>query len=453
MWVLLLKPTKKRLGVSLSSPSWLEGLDDAFARLANLHPKKIDLSLGRMRRVLEALGNPQDNLPPVVHIAGTNGKGSTLAMLRALLEGQGKKIHIYTSPHLVRFNERIVVAGKEVEDEMMTAAVIEVERANGNQPLTFFEAMTAAALVVFSQNSADFCLLETGLGGRLDATNVIEKPAVTLISSIDYDHQSFLGESLKEIAAEKAGIIKRNCPVLVAPQRGEVLEVLQGVAQKNQAPFFYAGKHWNTRSRTHARASNNKTDWVYESEKQTTTLPKPALQGEHQLENASLALTAAKALGFTLQPTEMAQALTQCQWRARLQPLTILGRSVYLDGGHNDEAGAVLAKFLAQLGTPSYLICAMRKTKSALGFLAHFKDNLQGFYALDLPQSNAVPGEGAGAYTAAELQQVAADLAIPAHIAEDLAEALAAIPQTTPPPNILIAGSLMLAGDVLKRFF
>lgn len=435
-------------------PSWLEGLDDAFARLAALHPRKIDLSLGRMTRILTALGNPELNLPPVVHIAGTNGKGSTLAFLRSLMEVSGKRVHLYTSPHLVRFNERIVVGGEEISNTRMTAAVREVERANQNEPLTFFEAMTAAALLVFSQEraAADFCLLETGLGGRLDGTNVVPQPAATIISSIDYDHQAFLGDTLAHIAFEKAGIIKAGCPVFVAPQEAEVLKVIKKVAAEKASPLFYCGRDFSFE----AQESEEK-QFIYKegAVAGAKTLPYPCLRGAHQLENASVALFAAHQLGLNLTTAQTSEALKSCRWSARLEKLNLDGVEVYLDGGHNKEAGKMLAQFMKkEKGTrPAVLICAMRATKSARDFLQPFAGVADQLYTLDLPDAAAVPGEGAKAYSAQELQAVAQEFHIKAEATtlESALEKLAHTNTPLPRPLVLIAGSLLLAGDVLKR--
>lgn len=436
----------------MSKNEWLEGWDEAFARLAELHPKKIDLSLGRIERVLTELGNPQANLPPVIHIAGTNGKGSTLAFLASLIEqagGAGKTCHRYTSPHLVRFNERIVVAGSPVSNEVMTAAAIEVEKANGNQPLTFFEAMTATAFLIFSRTKADFCLLETGLGGRLDATNVIPNPVATLISSIDYDHQAFLGDSLPEIAFEKAGIIKPNCPVIVAPQEPEVLDVIKKQATQKQSTLFYYGKDW--------KIDIKENSFLYQDKNNKWDLPLPTLKGEHQIENAGLALFAANLLKVNKNKNEVSSAIVKAHWQARLQKMTLQGREIYLDGGHNNEAGKILAAFIEKEkekekgSRPCYLLCAMRATKSAEGFLMHFTNSIDKLFALPLPDAQAVPGEGAKAYTPGELQAQAEKLNIKSACADSIETALQAIPQS-PKPLILIAGSLLLAGDVLKRF-
>ena len=425
--------------------AWLEGMDDAFARLAALHPKMIDLSLGRLERLLLALGSPERSLPPVVHIAGTNGKGSVAAFLLSLIEASGQTAHVYTSPHLVRFNERIALRGVAIDDARMTACARRVEAANDKHPLTFFEAMTATAFLAFSEAEADFCILETGLGGRLDATNVVPKPLLSVITSIDYDHQAFLGDSLKEIAFEKAGIIKPDCPIILAPQEEEAFNEVKAQAQNKASPLFYAPHHWQTQI--------NQNGFTYKEGDKTYQLPLPSLIGDHQIENAALALFASKWLSLPQDEKFFATGLTNARWHARLEKIKINNREIYLDGGHNNEAGKILAEFLLQekKSRPCYLFCALRATKSAEGFLSHFVDRLDGLFALPLPDGAAVPGEGAKGYSPHELYLKAQALGIKAQEVKTLEEGLEAIP-ANPQPLILVAGSLLLAGDVLKRF-
>ena len=337
-----MKPSSQKLASQQSSyqPSWFDSQDDIFARLAKLHPKKIDLSLGRIERVLAALGHPEKDLPPIIHVAGTNGKGSTIAFLNALAQAMGKTAHIYTSPHLMHFSERIVIGGHPIKNDAMVKAVERVERANQGKALTFFEAMTAAAFLAFRDHQADFCLLETGLGGRLDATNLV-KPKISIITPISYDHQAFLGESLAEIAGEKAGIIKPKTILVSASQPKPAFEVIEKQALSNQAPFFYQGRDWHIKEK-----AGEGFDWSYRDSSLSCDLPAPSLSGDHQYQNASLALFAFRKLNPSITPADIAKALRAVTWRGRLQKITYRGRRMFLDGGHNPSAGQALADFI-----------------------------------------------------------------------------------------------------------
>lgn len=285
--------------------------DVILDRMMALHPKIIDLTLDRMLRLLEALGNPQNNLPPVIHIAGTNGKGSTQAMIRAGLEAAGKTAHAYTSPHLARFHERIRLAGELISEDDLTAVLDECYAANGGESITYFEITTCAALLAFSRTPADFTLLEVGLGGRLDATNVIGAPALSVITPVDFDHQQFLGETLAEIASEKAGIIKRRVPCIVGPQQDAGLEVIEEVAARHMAPLSVYGQHWHA----HREAGR----MIYQDEQGLLDLPLPNLPGLHQVQNAGGAIAALRRLGFDEAACE--GAVTQAHWPARMQRL------------------------------------------------------------------------------------------------------------------------------------
>ena len=437
--------------------NWLDDMPDGFARLSGLHPKKIDLSLGRIERVLAALGHPERALPSVIHVAGTNGKGSVIAFLRALIETAGGKAHIYTSPHLVRFHERIVVAGEEISDEAFAHKVARVEEANAGQPLTFFEAMTAAAFLAFSETRADFCLLETGLGGRLDATNVIASPAMTIITSISYDHQAFLGDHLAQIAAEKAGIIKPNTPLVLAVQVKEAFDVIEARARQCSSRLFYQSRDWHL--------SPCADGFIYQGQNIEFLLPLPALLGMHQMDNAAAAITAMHFLNPEFSEALISESLQKVRWPARLQKIStgLFGidlpceTEIFLDGGHNPAAGEMLANFLRQQKQKSrsdvFLICAMRQTKNMEDFLKHFQNVIDGLYALPLPLHGQVPGEGAGAYDPADIIALAENFGLNAERGENVFDALNKISKQgrtrKAAPLILIAGSLLLAGDVL----
>lgn len=405
-----------------------------------LHPKIIDLTLDRVWRLLATLDHPERRLPPVVHIAGTNGKGSTLAMIRAGLEGAGQTCHAYTSPHLARFHERIRLAGDLISEPDLAALLAECETANGGAPITYFEITTVAALLAFARTPADWTLLEVGLGGRLDATNVIDTPALCVITPVSYDHQQFLGDTLPEIAGEKAGILKRGVTCVVGPQQDAALEVIEDRAARVGAPLRAHGQHWHV-SVEHERL-------VYQDETGLLDLPLPVLPGPHQIENAGMALAALRALG-TGDPEP---ALTKAQWPARMQrlrhgPLVELAPEVelWLDGGHNPAAGLALAATLAGLPErPTYLICGMLKTKDVAGFLRPLAARAKALHAV------SIPGEAA-TLTAAETAAHAAALGLPSLQAANVAAALAQIAAEDPGARVVICGSLYLAGAVLRE--
>ncbi len=407
-----------------------------------LHPKIIDLTLDRMLKLLGALGNPQNNLPPVIHIAGTNGKGSTQAMIRAGLETAGKTVHAYTSPHLARFHERIRLAGELISEEYLTEVLDECYAANGGENITYFEITTCAALLAFSRTPADYTLLEVGLGGRLDATNVIDTPSATVITPVDLDHQQFLGETLSEIAGEKAGIIKRRVPCIVGPQQEAGLEVIEAVAARNMAPLSVYGQHWH--------AYREAGRMVYQDEQGLLDLPLPNLPGLHQVQNAGGAIATLRALGFDNEACE--GAVTNAQWPARMQRLKsgplveAAGEAeLWLDGGHNPAAGYALAAVLGELPkVPTYMICGMLKTKDISGYLRPLAPHVAGLHAV------SIPGEAA-TLSAATTAQFAQGVGMVAVEAADVASALSNIVQKAPQARILICGSLYLAGNILRH--
>ena len=415
--------------------------DLILERMMALHPKIIDLTLDRMLKLLDALGNPQNNLPPVIHIAGTNGKGSTQAMIRAGLETAGKKVHAYTSPHLARFHERIRLAGELITEEYLTQVLDECYAANGGDNITYFEITTCAALLAFSRTPADFTLLEVGRGGRLDATNVIGTPAATVITPVDLDHQQFLGDTLSEIAGEKAGIIKRRVPCIVGPQQDAGLEVIEAVAARNLAPLSVYGQHWHS----HREAGR----MVYQDEQGLLDLPLPNLPGVHQVQNAGGAIATLRALGFDAAACE--GAVTNVQWPARMQRLKhgplveIAGAAeLWLDGGHNPAAGHALATVLDELPkVPTYMVCGMLNTKDISGYLRPLAPHVAELHAV------SIPGEAA-TLPAAVTAQAAQGIGMDAVEAEDVASALRNIVQKAPHARILICGSLYLAGNILR---
>lgn len=415
--------------------------DAILERMMSLHPKHIDLTLDRMWRCLEALGNPQEAIPPAIHVAGTNGKGSVQAMLRAGLEGAGRTVHAYTSPHLARFHERIRIAGELITEDALTELLDEVFEANGGEPITYFEITTAAAFLAFARTEADWTLLEVGLGGRLDATNVMT-PRLSIITAVDYDHQQFLGETLTEIAGEKAGIIKRGVPVVVAPQHDESLAVIEAKIAREGAPALIAGQHW------HAREEAGRL--VVEDETGLLDLPRPNLRGPHQVPNAGAAVVALRHLGFDAAACEA--AVTRAFWPARMQRLTsgplveAAGPAeLWLDGGHNPAAGAALAETLKDLPPrETHLICGMLKTKDVEGYLAPLAGVARSLHAV------AIPGEAA-TLPAEDTAAAARAVGLEAVVAESVGAAIRDIVSSAPDSRILIAGSLYLAGTVLRE--
>ncbi|WP_417589402.1 bifunctional folylpolyglutamate synthase/dihydrofolate synthase [Pararhodobacter oceanensis] len=407
-----------------------------------LHPKIIDLTLDRMWRLLEALGNPQNALPPVIHIAGTNGKGSTQAMIRAGLEAEGKRVHAYTSPHLARFHERIRLAGTLITEDALTEILDECYAANGGASITYFEITTCAALLAFSRVPADYVLLEVGLGGRLDATNVVDRPALSVITPVSVDHQQYLGETLPEIAGEKAGIIKRRVPVIVGPQEDVGLEVIEARAASLAAPVIAYGQQW------HVTREGDRL--VFQDESGLLDLPLPNLPGPHQIQNAGAALAALRTLGCTEAAYEA--AVTRAEWPARMQrlrsgPLVKAApqAELWLDGGHNPAAALAISATLDDLPKrPTYLICGMLNTKDINGFLQPLAQHAEGMIAV------SIPGEAA-TLSAEDTAAKARAAGIKAETAESVTAALARITTQAPQARVLICGSLYLAGAILRE--
>ncbi|NWG70516.1 MAG: bifunctional folylpolyglutamate synthase/dihydrofolate synthase [Parvularculaceae bacterium] len=405
-----------------------------------------------MRAALKALNNPQFRLPPVIHVAGTNGKGSTCAYLRAILEASGASVHAFTSPHLVRFNERIVINGEPVADDYLVDILERCDRAVGPKSLTFFEATTAAAFLSFAENPADYLVLEVGLGGRLDATNVIERPLAAAITPIALDHQQFLGETLAEIAAEKAGILREGAPAVVGPQTPEAMQVVAAHAARTGAPLFAFGAGWNVFSE-HGRL-------IYQDDDGLRDLDPPRLLGAHQVFNAGLAVATVKAAGLALDDRTISRGLVNARWPARLQRLRYgplvdeaqdaLGpdAEIWLDGGHNPHAARAVAAVMADLQEksprPLVLIAGMQATKDREGYFAAFAGLASMVFATAADHDGAASPEEVAA--AARKAGVAA---IPSRsVAEALSLALA---EDGPAPRILICGSLYLAGEVLRE--
>jgi dihydrofolate synthase/folylpolyglutamate synthase len=431
----------------------MTSIDAIVARLLGLHPRLIDLSLDRMWRILDALGHPERRLPPLFHVAGTNGKGSVIAFMRAILEAAGLRVHVYTSPHLVRFNERFrlgqVGGGVLVSDEELVAVLTECEAANGSAPITVFEIETAAAFVLFARHPADVLLLEVGLGGRLDATNVIERPLATTITPVSLDHAEYLGDTLAKIAAEKAGILKRDVPAIVAAQPRAALAVIERAAARVGAPIKIAGEDWT--------ATEERGRLVYQDDAGLLDLPPPKLYGRHQFENAGVAIAALRAASvLKLPPAAFEAGIAKADWPARMQRLSQgalaalipPGSELWLDGGHNADGGRAVANALADLeervSRPLVLVVGMLATKDCEGFLKNFSGLARRVVAVPIPRQEK-------SLSADAVATAARTVGIPAQYDDDISAALAAIGGLglDPPPRILITGSLYLAGEVL----
>ena len=430
-------------------------LDETLARLKRLHPLMIDLSLGRLERLLARLGHPERRLAPVIHVAGTNGKGSTTAYLKAMHEAAGKRVHVYTSPHLVRFNERIAVPSADgiarpVPEDHLAALLERVERTNAGDAITFFEVTTAAAFLAFAEIQADAVILEVGLGGDFDATNVIAQPALAIITPVAMDHAEKLGDTLAKIARVKAGILKPGVPGIISLQESDALDVIARRAQEIRAPLTVWGQEFD--------AFAQRGRLVYQSENEVLDLPLPALIGRHQVVNAGTAIAAArklKASGITEQAIE--RGLTGVQWPARMQRLPSSGRlgsrlpaeaELWLDGGHNPHCGQAIAQTLADLEErapkPLYMVAGMMGQKDAAGFLAPFRGLAKRIIAVPIPGAHEQP------HSPKALAHVALKLGFTVETATGVLAALDRIRAAeSRPMRVLICGSLYLAGQVL----
>ncbi len=415
--------------------------DILLDRMMSLHPKIIDLTLDRMHRILAALDHPERLIPPVIHVAGTNGKGSTQAMIRAGLEGAGHTVHAYTSPHLARFHERIRLAGELIDEQTLSRILDTCLQANGPVPITYFEITTAAAFQAFATTPADYTLLEVGLGGRLDATNVIDDPLLTIITPVDLDHQQYLGDTLALIAAEKAGIIKRRVPCIVGPQHDEALEVIEATANRLGAPLLVHGQHW------HVAEENGRM--IFQDEEGLLDLPLPRLLGRHQVQNAGAALAALRHL--RMGDAAYSAAVTNPYWPARMQRLihgplrdVAPNAELWLDGGHNPAAAAALVETLSRLPRrPTHLIVGMLNTKDIAGFLRPLGAIAKTLHGVTIPGQTAT-------LTADETVAIARSEGLDATTAPSVMDALKTVVANDPAARVVICGSLYLAGTILK---
>jgi dihydrofolate synthase/folylpolyglutamate synthase len=425
-------------------------LRDLIVRLSALHPQRIDLSLDRMHRLLERLDHPERKLPPVIHVAGTNGKGSTIAYLRAILEAAGLRVHVFTSPYLVRINECFRLSGVLVGDDELRATLEHCERVNAGAQITIFEIETAAAFCLFAQHSADVVLLEVGLGGRLDATNVIDAPLVSVIAPVGIDHTEFLGDTLAAIAAEKAAIIKRTVPIICAEQPPEAMEAIEAQARRMHASLHAAGQQW------HVNVERGRL--VYQDDRGLMDLAAPKLFGRHQFDNAGLAIATLRAQNrFKIDNTAFEAGIRNAEWPARMQrlasgalvDLSPPGCELWLDGGHNADGGRVVAAALGDLeervSRPLVVIVGMMANKDAGAFLANFAGLTRHIIAVPIPdRDNAMPPDA--------LVDAVRQLGMRVETAGTVEAALRALARLTyeVPPRILITGSLYLAGHVLS---
>lgn len=431
----------------------MSDVETVLAEIAKRRPIVIDLSLDRIRRALARLGDPQKTLPPFFHVAGTNGKGSTVAFLRAILEAAGHSVHVYTSPHLVRFNERIVVAGKEISDAALIAALRRVDRAMGEDMLTYFETTTVAAYLAFADTPADYAVIEVGLGGRLDATNVMETPLAAVVTPVDLDHQAFLGDTILEVAAEKAGIFRRGAPAVISRQSPDAMAALQAHARKTGARIHAFGEQWNAHSE-HGRL-------IYQDDDGLCDLDPPRLQGAHQIDNAGTAVAAIRAAKLSLDNATMSKGLGAATWPARMQrltrgPLVDIARAatgaepeIWLDGGHNPHAGRAISSLMADLEArsprPLVMISGMQANKDAAGYFAPFKGLARKVFCVAANHDGVLaPEQAAAAARAGGL-----DAEPCASLEEAMRKACAEMKNE--PPRLLISGSLYLSGDVLAE--
>jgi dihydrofolate synthase/folylpolyglutamate synthase len=431
--------------------------DREIARLMALHPKGYDLSLDRISRLLARLGNPHERLPPVIHIAGTNGKGSAAAFSRALLESAGHRVHVHTSPHLVNWHERYRLAaeggGKFVADELLADTIARVAAANGGKMITVFEILTAVTFLLFSEHPADAAIIEVGLGGRFDATNVVKRPAVSLIMPVSLDHQAYLGDRVELIASEKAGIIKKGCPVVVGAQESEAAQaVMIETAERLGSPVSTYGQDF--------LAFEENGRMVYQDQDGLMDLPPPRLPGRHQFSNAAAAIAAIKAAGFEISHGAAEAAMTTVSWPGRMQKLppgklaalAPGGAEVWLDGGHNPGAGLVTAEALIEqeerFPRPLFLICGMLNTKDQTGYFRAFEGMARHVYTVPVDLSEA------GAPNT-ELAVRATEAGLSAEPVSSVANALMLLRDTwdenETPPRVLIGGSLYLVGAVLAE--
>ncbi len=412
--------------------------------------RDVKLGLFRVEELLSRLGNPERKLPPIIHVAGTNGKGSTIAFMRSIMEAAGYKVHVYTSPHLINFNERIILAGKEISDDFLNEITEECRLAAGDLEITFFEGTTVAAFLAFSKVEADIVLLETGLGGRLDATNVIQNPAVTVITPISLDHMEYLGDTIKKIAGEKAAIVKDECLCISAAQTPEAMGVIEKVASEKKANLLRGQEEW--------QVGKAISGMLYSLGGEVMKLPSPSLIGDHQIYNAGAAIACVQNIaGFDISEENIASGIVSTKWRARLQLLDCgkyvdmlpSGYELWFDGGHNEAAAKAIAAKIVQWNEedskPLYMIIAMLKGREVKDFLTPLKEHVSMLYA--------VPIEGEeNSQDTKIIVDSATKLGIPARESINVDDAISDIIKSSGGVGrIIICGSLYLAGTALAE--
>ncbi|MEM9276949.1 MAG: folylpolyglutamate synthase/dihydrofolate synthase family protein [Pseudomonadota bacterium] len=425
-------------------------VDELIDKLSEIHPKGFDLSLGRITALLDKLGNPHLRIPPVFHVAGTNGKGSTLAFIRSILEAAGYKVHVHTSPHLVNWNERYRLAGKLVDDDTLADAIERVTEANSGKPITIFEIMSAVMFLLFSEHDADFSLVEVGLGGRFDATNVIPKPLVSAIAPVSLDHQAYLGDTIAKIAFEKAGIIKEQTPVVVGLQEDEARDVIEEVANTRSSSVQVAGQDFDF--------YRDATGFVFQDGDGLLDLPMPNLAGEHQLVNAALAISAVRAADIKVPEKAFSEGMQNVVWPGRLEKLPsgkitekLNGhRDVWIDGGHNPDAGKAIATELLRQNKgadrKTVLICGMINTKEPLGYFQPFTELSAEVITVPVAMSEA-------GISPEELAKIAREAGLTAETADTLEQGIvraATIVEENEEIRILFCGSVYMVGEVLN---
>lgn len=434
--------------------------EEAISRLLKIHPKGFDLSLDRITELLEKLDNPHLKIPPVFHVAGTNGKGSTSAFLRAILEAAGKSVHVHTSPHLVHWNERYRLGspkgGEFVSDEKLEQAILRAETANGGKSITVFEIMSAVAFLLFSQNPADYCIIEVGLGGRFDATNVLQNPIACLITPIGLDHEAYLGDTIGKIAFEKAGIIKQHIPVFVGEQDDDARDVIETRAHELQAPIQFARQDFDY----YEQAGR----FIYQDENGLLDLPKPRLSGRHQMANAALAISAIRHVLPDLENDIYERAMENVVWPGRFErlPKGKLTESlsagsknidpetlpeIWIDGGHNPQAGqAIAGQLLRQVdNVKTVMIVGMLTTKEPNGFFKAFNGLVEEIICVPVNQSDA-------GFDPEKLAEIVASTGLKSSSAKSVEEALHKCTEIYDTDiRILICGSLYLVGEVLEK--
>ena len=413
--------------------------DQLLKEFINLHPKYIDLSLNRLKYLLKKLGNPHNNLPPTIHIAGTNGKGSTLSFIKNILENNNYSVHTYTSPHLEKFSERIHINSKQVNANRLLRSLEYIKKINQKKPITFFEITTAAAFHLFSKHKADFLILETGLGGRLDATNIIPKKLISIITSIGIDHEEFLGNTLKKIAIEKLGIIKNTKNVIIAKQNKEVDKfILEKL--KNQKNVHYFNHDYEFKS-------INSKQFVFKFQKIEKIIRRPLLQGIHQIENASTALTAAMILkknNFNIKLSSLGKSIYNTKWPGRIEKVKFKNKYIILDGSHNLAGAEKLNQYLKESNARPNVIFGMLNNKKAFEFLSILKKNIDTLYPIKIPDEK-------NAYTQEEIYNISKEL----HLITVIKKNLGTINQSLMNKSnkyILITGSLYLIGKIRKNY-